>query len=278
MLTMVRDDYQHVRLTYVTHFFLNGGTDDAVRNLLEKYHNYDPVLMSKIHFIIVDDCSEISPNLENFNLNIDLIRINDNIQWNQAGARNVGVIYAKSDKILLADIDHVFPEHTLNHLVGRCNPTSKFYKFYRKREDGSIGKAHPNTFFMSRARFMRFYGYDEEYSGNYGGEDYRFVKNLKYHGSRQKYLSKKYWCSRRYDFNKNEDYHSLKRDHSSNTPIDKKKAEEIRRLGGEFGHSRKFLSFKWDIKAVSRVELPKVIENRWWWRLWWFRTIIGSWK
>lgn len=272
------DNYQHIRLTYVTHFFLNGGSDDAVRNLLKQYQGYDPELMSRIHFILVDDCSHISVDLSGFRLNIDLVRITDDIQWNQAGARNVGVVYAKSDKILLTDIDHVFPEHTLKELVHRANPVSRFYKFYRKREDGSIGKGHPNTFFMSRARFMRFYGYDEEFSGNYGGEDYRFVKNQKYHGSRQKYLGKEYWCSRRYDFNKNEDYHSLKRDHSNNTPIDKRKAEEIRRFGGEFGHSRQFLTFKWDYHTVSRVEPPEAIEDRWWWRFWWFRTIVRSWK
>ena len=272
------DDHQHIRLTYVTHFFLDGGSDAAVRNLLERYESYDPDLMSIIHFVLVDDCSSIPVDVSGFKLNIDIVRIKDNIQWNQAGARNVGAVYAKSDKILLTDIDHLFPEHTLKELVLRRNPVSRFYKFYRKREDGSIGKAHPNTFFMSRARFIRFYGYDEEFAGSYGGEDYRFVKNLKYHGSRQKYLGKRYWCSRRYDFDKNGDYHSLKRDHSTNTPIDKKKAAEIRKFGGEFGHSRQFLSFKWDINAVSRVEPPEAIEDWWWWRFWWFRTILGSWK
>lgn len=274
----MRDDYQHIRLTYITHFFLDGGSDDAVRNLLERYQGYDPDVISRIHFVLVDDCSATPVDLAGFRLNIELVTVTDNIQWNQAGARNVGVVYAKSDKILLTDIDHVFPEHTLRELVSRKNPVSKFYKFYRKRENGSIGKAHPNTFFMSRARFMRFYGYDEEFSGNYGGEDYRFVKNLKYHGSRQQYLSKKYWCSRRDDFDKKGDYHSLKRDHSSNTPVDKRKAEEIRKLGGEFGHSRQFLNFRWEISAISRVEVPEAIENRWWWRFWWFRTIMGSWK
>ena len=272
------DTYEGIRLTYVTHFFINEGSGVAVKNLLEIYQRYGSDIMRKIHFVLVDDCSPVEIDVSGYDLNIDLIRIKDNIPWNQAGARNVGVMYAKSDKILLSDIDHVFPEHTLKELVLRRNPVTNFYKFYRRRDDGSIGKGHPNTFFMSRSRFIRFYGYDEEFSGNYGAEDYRFVKNQKYHGSRQKYLPKKYWCARRHDFDKKNEYHSLERDHVANTPIDRRKAVEIRRFGGEYGHSRMFLEFEWSHKAISRMTSEKPTEDRLWWRLWWIRTLIGSWR
>jgi len=271
-------NYEGIELTYVTHFYINGTSDSAIVKLLDRYQGYSQKTMQKIHFVLVDDCSPTKIDVSGFDLNIDLIRIKTDIPWNQAGARNVGVVYSKSDKILLSDIDHIFPEHTLNELVLHRNPTPKFYKFYRKRNDGSIGKGHPNTFFMSRARFMRFYGYDEEFSGNYGAEDYRFVKNQKYHGSRQKYFPQKYWCARRYDFDKKKEYHSLERDHTANTPIDKRKAKEIRDFGGEYGHSRRFLEFEWSHMIISRMTPKSPLKNKLWWKLWWFRTLFGGWQ
>ena len=274
------NDFQNVRLTYITHYYFNGDSTGAtVRALLEEYDSYDKSIMSKIHFVIVDDGSETKVSLDGFDLNIDHVVINENIQWNQAGARNVGVINAKSDKILMADIDQIFPEHTLCKLVDQRNPGSKFYKFYRVAEDGRLRKGHPNTFFMSRARFIRFYGYDEEFSGGYGAEDYRFVKNQKYHGSWQRYFSKKYWCRSRSDINRGSEYHSLKRDYTRNTPLDLKKASEIREYGGEYGHSREFLNFTWTRLEVSRVTYKDEMKrDRWWWGRWWFRTLIGGWR
>ena len=272
------ESYEGIRLTYITHYYVDGSSGNAVMKLLERYQGYDKELMSMIHFVLVDDCSPTPINVDGYDLNIDLIRVNEDIPWNQAGARNVGAVYAKSDKILLSDIDHVFPEHTLRELVQRRNPKSTFYKFYRKNATGNIHKGHPNTFFMSRARFFRFYGYDEEFTGKYGAEDYRFVKNQKYHGSRQKYLSERFWCARRRDLNKKDDYHSLIRDHSENTPIDSRKAKEIRLYGGEYGHSRQFLNFTWKHEKISRIAPPIPTLNRQWWPFWWIRTLIGSWK
>ncbi len=272
------ESYEGIRLTYITHYFVDGTSGSAVTKLLERYQGYDAALRSRIHFVLVDDCSPTPIDVSGFDLNIDLIRINEDIPWNQAGARNVGAVYARSDKILLTDVDHVFPEHTLQALVDAKNPRSTFYKFYRKDEQGNTRKGHPNTFFMSRARFLRFYGYDEEFSGKYGAEDYRFVKNQKYHGSLQRYFNKACWCERRRDLNKKDDYHSLVRDHSENTPIDKRKAEEIREFGGEYGHSRQFLNFTWEHQKVSRLPAPSAETDHWWWRRWWFRTLLRSWQ
>lgn len=271
------ESYEGIRLTYITHYYVDGPSSNAVTKLLERYQNYDRALMSRIHFTLVDDCSPNIIDVSGYDLNIDLIRVNENIQWNQAGARNVGVVYAKSDKILLSDIDHVFPEHTLKELVNRKNPRSTFYKFYRRDAVGNTRKGHPNTFFMSRARFFRFYGYDEEFAGKYGAEDYRFVKNQKYHGSLQRYLNNKFWCTWRKDLNKKDDYHSLERDHGENTPIDARKAEEIRKFGAEYGHSRQFLNFTWKYTKVSRLPSQPLRENHWWWRRWWLRTLMRNW-
>jgi len=272
------ESYEEIRLTYITHFYVDGPSGEGVTKLLDRYQSYSPDLLAQIHFVLVDDASPTPVDVTGYNLNIDLIRIKENIPWNQAGARNVGVVYAKSDKILLSDLDHDFPEDTLRELVRRSNPRATFYKFYRKNAEGKIHNGHPNTFFMSRARFLRFYGYDEEFSGKYGAEDYRFVKTQKYHGSWQRYLNKKFWCQRRDNLNKDKEYHSLVRDHSENTPIDSRKASEIRQFGGEYGHSRQFLNFTWDYEKISRTKTPNPRPNQYWWPLWWLRTLIGGWE
>ena len=231
-----------------------------------------------MHFVIVDDCSPLLFDIPKLNLNITWLRITDDISWNQGGARNLGVIYAKSDKILISDLDLEFPEHTLKKMINAKNPGKHFYKIYRKnKKTGMIRSGHPNTFFMSRARFIRFYGYDEEYSGGYGAEDYRFVKFLKYHGSWQHHLSKRYFCYKREEINRDISYHSLERNFERNSPIDQRKRSELLEWGEEAGHSRIFLNFRWEVKAnfqrLKKMERPK---NRLWKHFWLFRTIFGG--
>jgi len=271
-------DKQHIRLTYITHFYLDQSNPNTVLDLFSKYETYSSDLLDEIQFIVVNDGSKLSFDIPDYNLNIKWIDIVDDIPWNQGGARNLGVMYAKSDKILLTDIDLEFPEKTLEHMVKRRNPRNKFYKTRINHVDrGFIGKGHPNVFFMSRARFLRFYGYDEEFSGGHGAEDYRFVKYQKYHGSWQKHLPKKFYCYRR---NQNIDleksYHSLSRNHKRNTPIDKKKVNEILCWGSESGHSRLFLNFEWRIvKYSDRSNKMNRKEKLYWKHLWWFRTIFN---
>lgn len=268
-------DKQHIRLTYITHFYFDQKSPETLFNLLEKYEKYDPELLDQIQFVIVDDCSPLKIDILDYDLNITWLRISDNITWNQGGARNLGVTYAKSDKILMSDLDLEFPEHTLRKMVKMRNPGRNFYKIYRKdKEDGSIRNGHPNTFFMSRGRFMRFYGYDEEYSGGYGAEDYRFVKFQKYHGSWQHHLQKKYYCHKRIEIDRDGAYHSLNRNFDRNTIIDSRKRNELLYGGAESGHSRIFLNFQWKVMLENnRMTRPIVTSKRWWKHIWWFRVL-----
>lgn len=279
-------DKQHIKLTYVTHFYCNQNNMDSVTSLLRKYEQLPEDIRTAVEFVIVDDGSPIEYEVGEFDLNITWLRIKEDIRWNQAGARNLGVTYAKSDKFFVTDLDHELPEETFRYLIKLKNPGRKFYKIYRKsREDGIVrrGKVyntgeryygHPNTFFMSRARFMRFFGYDEEFAGNYGSEDFRFVKYQKYHGSQQQYLPKRICCFER-NVDRDGSYHSLQRDLAANTPIDLRKKEECELFGDEYGQSRIFLNFTWEIKYRHNkrpVTLPPF--NKCWKSLWWFRYLF----
>jgi len=256
-------DSQHIKLTYITHFYLNQGHCEAITNLLHTYQKYSADVLNHIHFVIVDDCSPIHCDLSHFDLNLTVLSINQDIAWNQGGARNLGVIYAKSDKILLTDIDHIFPEKTLRFLIKKNIYWKHFYKLWRKRDNGEILKPHSNIFLMSRGRFLFNYGYDEEFCGGYGAEDYRFVKFQKNHGSLQRKLPKDFFCVPRSDYNKMGSSHTLIRNFARNTPIDNRKRNELIQWGGNHGHSRLFLNFSWNVtlnKTRSRTSLhePKV--------------------
>ncbi|MGM3173672.1 glycosyltransferase family A protein [Dickeya lacustris] len=269
-------DKAHIKLSYITHFYCDQSDINSVVSLLREYEQYDPALLDMIQFIIVDDGSPVSYDIPDFNLNITWLKINEDIKWNQAGARNLGVLYAQSDKFVVTDLDHIIHENTLRYMVERRNPGRSFFKIYRNSPEnpGKIYKGHSNLFFMSRARFMRFFGYDEEFAGNYGAEDYRFVKYQKYQGSVQRYLPKKYLCSER-NLDREKSYHTLQRDLSANTPVDARKKQEIETYGKDYGHSRMFLNFTWQIIDVHNRPAPVPPENRWWKPLWWLRYAFG---
>ncbi len=271
-------DNSHIKLSYVTHYYLDQKRPDTVLDLLARYQRYAPELLDRIQFVVVDDCSPLRFDVPDLNLNLKWLRIEDDIPWNQPGARNLGVVYAASDKVLLTDIDHEFPEATLSKMVRMRECGRDFFKIYRTcPTTGRLRKGHSNIFLLSRARFMRLYGYDEEFSGHYGSDDYRFVKFQKYHGSRQRYLPKKYRCSPRGDIDWEASYHSLERDLGPNTPVDARKEHEIKQYGGDAGHSRMFLRFRWEvlIDRTRDVQIQRK-RNRLWQKIWYWRWLMGE--
>jgi glycosyltransferase involved in cell wall biosynthesis len=270
-------DKQHIKLSYVVHFYLNQEKVSAVMDLLRRYEKYSPELLDHMQFVAVDDGSPMEYEIPEFNLNIIWLRITEDIPWNQGGARNLGVLYAKSDKVLMTDLDFEFPEDTLIKMAGMKECGRHFYKIHTKDPStGRVTRGHPNTFLMSRARFLRFFGCDEEFCGHYGYEDVRFVKVQKYHGSRQLYLNRNYTCFRRQDLDRSRDYHSLVRDLAFNKPIDDRKKKEVETYGPESGYSRIFLNFHWEIVRENFRETEfKPRKRRLWKHLWYWRWLIG---
>ncbi|WP_156485897.1 glycosyltransferase family A protein [Crenobacter luteus] len=251
-----RPGYEHIKLTYVSHFYCNQSSIDSVLGLLKSYAGFSEELRRQIQFVIVDDGSPVDYAIPDLPLNLIWIKINEDIRWNQAGARNVGVVYAKSDNVLITDIDHYFPESSLKDLVGRGSCGKVIYKLWRKDDQGQYQKPHPNIFFLSRGRFFECHGYDEQFAGRYGAEDVRFIKYHKAMGTLPRLLSKKIWCRDRSEIDRKKSYHSLTRDLSGNTPVDARKTLELKYYGNGFGHSRSFLNFTWKVLLDKRLEGP----------------------
>ncbi len=272
----LKEDFGHIELSYVTHFYFNQKSPKSIFDLLETYARYDRSLREKILFVLVDDGSSVEYTVPELPLNILWLRITRDIPWNQAGARNLGMTYAKSDKVVLTDIDHIFPEETLRGLVKARPCGRRFYKFHRKTDEGKLRKGHPNIFYLSRGRFFELFGYDEEFGGAYGAEDYRFVKYQKACGSWQRYFPKRYFIHEN-KVDREKSYHTLTRDLSLNTPIDSRKRAEMETYGHKLGHSRMFLNFEWQLVSKQFLrprETPKI--DKTWKYLSWVRTLFPT--
>lgn len=266
-------DKSHIKLSYVAPFYFDQDIS-VLSDLFKTYQSYSDDVLDVLQFVVVDDCSPISYEIPGFNLNILWLKISDNIPWNNPGARNLGVVYAKSDKVLITDIDHEFTEETLRRIIQMKECGKKFFRIRRRNYDGSALGAHPNTFVMSRARFLRFYGYDEEFCGNYGCDDTTFVRWQKYNGTRFGYIPDRYYCKAK---NKDSSHHTLVRDLKPNKVIAARKMEEMKTYGHSAGHSRIFLNFKWEVvHEYSREHKVVGKPDRLWQKLWYWRWLASS--
>jgi hypothetical protein len=273
---IVKRDHGHIALTYVTTCYFDGSAPSSLRDLLEHYAGYPAELLDRIQFVVVDDGSPMPPEASvDLDLNLLLLRVTEDIAWNLGGARNLGIVLARSDKVLVTDFDYLMPEATLRAMVERRNPGCWMYKLRCRRADGTPIRAHPNTFFCSRGRFLRFHGYDEEFAGHYGFEDSLFWRWQRYHGTRFRYLPRRFHATVR-PIDPERGYHALGRDLEHNRPIAKRKRREMLEHGPERGHSRAFLCFPWAVVLDrARSTPPPVPRHRpLWARLWWLRFLF----
>lgn len=270
-------DHSHIGLSYITHFYCNKpGAFDQVKSLLEQYATYPADLLDRIHFVIVDDGSPLPYQIPEVDLNLTWLKITQDIPWNNPGARNLGVTYAKSDKIVLSDIDHEFPVETLCHILNRRECGRDFFKIRRLKKGNVMTHSHANTFVMSRARFMRLWGYDEHLCGHYAHDDVWFVKFQKWHGSRERHLPARFPILMRSDDTRSMT-HTLDRDHTTNQKLYEEKRRQVDRGGAHQGHTRRFLDFEWKLTLErARASRPAPPSNRTWKPLWWFRCLLPT--
>lgn len=267
-------DYSHIKLSYVTHFYCDQNDINSVLNLLNAYAKYDPELLDIMEFIIIDDGSPLKYEIPDFNLNLRWIKINEDIKWNQSGARNLGVLSAKSDKLIITDLDHIFYEDTLKFMATYNFKEKEIYKSRRTHihRNGFVAGNYPgagNIYAMSRGDFLKYFGYDEEFAGNYGYEDNFCAEYFDALGFKRKYITKKKYFYRERDgndVNHKSSYHSLNRDDSQNKIIYENKIEKMKKYGAMAAHSRMFLNFTWHVLSEQfRKNIPEnTIKKKFW--------------
>lgn len=248
-------NYENIDLCIIMPVFFNQKDTKSLTDSLRVYAGYAPELMRRIQFIIVDDHSPIPISIpEDINLNILLFRVTDDIQWNQAGARNLGATYATSQRMILTDCDHMFTEKLLYKIIDSRVPTKKIFIFKRETMDGKPINSACNIFYISKSTFFSTLGYDEEFCGYYGYEDVMFRYFQKRIGHRLRYFTYKYKIIST-TVDRENSYHDLVRDTDRNEKLMEKKKELLLNSCDPFAcHSRLFLNFKYEKVMDRRVQ------------------------
>ena len=132
-----------------------------------------------------------------------LLGVDKNIKWNNPGARNLGACFADTEKIILADIDWLIPQATLQICLEKEIPNNSFIVF----ENPARGSVLPNIYCTKKQTFLRYGGYNESYRGFYGDDIFHrrkllqnnvsFIRpNLKVIGLKDKILLDEHFLSR----------------------------------------------------------------------------------
>jgi hypothetical protein len=126
---------------------------------------------------------------------------------------------------------------------------------------------------MSRGRFLKYFGYDEEFAGHYAHDDVRFTRHQKAHGTVLGRLPRRWYVNDHPPDADGRSGHSLVRDLSWNASLSARKQFELEWYGGNGGHSRRNLNFTWTILADRRRNRPPPAIDRLFKATWYLRQI-----
>jgi glycosyltransferase involved in cell wall biosynthesis len=158
-----------IELTLVYPYYNN---KVCLERQLELWTHLPQDLARRIEYVLVDDGSpEAALVPGDCPINLTLVRVKEDIPWNQHGARNLGLKLAEGEWAIPSDIDHVFPAEGLSHVLSMTKDPETVYYFGRQQEDGSPKHPHPNTFLVHRKTFWKVGGYDEDFCGHHGKGD-----------------------------------------------------------------------------------------------------------
>lgn len=144
---------------------------------IQNWDSFSEQLKQKVRIVLIDDGSRRTPAysvLKNHKTDVKLYRINENIPWNQHGARNLGAfVSCENDWLFMSDIDIVLSAETAEKLFSSNLNSLCHYTFERHWYiNGALGrKVHENTFLVKRNLYWKTGGYDEDYCGVYGGDE-----------------------------------------------------------------------------------------------------------
>ncbi len=173
----ILEDLTIIYPVYVTKV---GTGDVVIKSVLEKYEQMSQDIKRHLKIVIVDDGSPVDIILDNkYGYKVDLLRIIKNIKWNSGGAKNLGVCFCSTERIIITDMDHFFPEECLRWCMSvEIDKESFMFERYIEESGELIKiKMHPNTFFMKKSTYFNIHGYDEDFCGMYG-DDIPFGKRI----------------------------------------------------------------------------------------------------
>ncbi len=167
----------------------------ALITIMHTFYNQHGMLPIHLHawrqhepgsarYVLIDDGSPTAIP-DDFRMpGLHVYRVHDDIPWNIAGARNLGFHVATTEWVLSADVDYVVTADALAHILRLdFQDPNVVYMLSRHTNGGPLGCA-PTNIIVNRQRFHEVGGYDEDYSGAYGKEEFFFIRCLRHHGVR----------------------------------------------------------------------------------------------
>ncbi|WP_299307301.1 DUF5672 family protein [uncultured Psychroserpens sp.] len=241
-------DANEIKLSYVVQFYLEDNKSNPLQELISVYSSYSRDILNKIHFVFVDDHSKIPIEIpEDIVLNYTLLRVTSDITWNQGGARNLGVKYAKSEHIIVTDLDILFPENLLGRLTDYKLPSNSVFKFNTISNLQKV-RPHVNVFFMTKSIYMKTNGVDEEFCGHYGYEDIFFYHQQKALGTKFYLYTYSNIVHKEHKDSKTTQHNSLIRDVETNEKLIADKLEIIKTSKNPLdARSDLYLNFEWEV-------------------------------
>lgn len=153
----------------------------------ETLRRYTPEMLESLELLIVDDCgepaAEIPADIQAM-LPCQLLRVTENIPWNQPGARNLALDHCNTDLVLFVDPDMVFPPAMMEDMIlfGERLELGNVIRFQLKhRKTGALDPSSPNTWFLHVSDFLAVGGYDEDYAGHKGWSDVQLLDVMTSH-------------------------------------------------------------------------------------------------
>lgn len=144
---------------------------------------YPQHVRERLNVVVVDDCGTPPVDvgtvtcLAQIVKSAKLFRVEQDIPWNQMGARNLGV-QQSSGHCLLIDPDMVFDGAMIERMIEAAKKLARGHvvKWGLKHvSSGKLDMTSPNTWLIHREDFFAVGGYDEDFAGNKGWSDVQFL-------------------------------------------------------------------------------------------------------
>ena len=148
-----------------------------------QWSNFSNYAKQNTEIIVVDDGSPDFPCKVPKCINgvdLKILRIEDNILWNTAGAANLGITEAKYDWIFHIDMDKGVSSKNIDKFLNLdfSNPLIQYWPELAYTTTSKHGHAklkaigpHCNSYLMNKNTFWKTGGYDEDFGGYYGYQD-----------------------------------------------------------------------------------------------------------
>jgi len=159
-------------LTLITHVY---NAQEPVARQLALWQQFSPALRARLQFLVIDDHSDTPLQVDKGALDLRLVRVDDDIDWNMPGCRNLAATLCETPWMLFFDVDNVCSEASLQKIVDNLPRLDRNrLHVFRRTENGVDVDPHINSFLITRQGFFKAGGYDEDFSGHYGFEDVAF--------------------------------------------------------------------------------------------------------